>query len=76
MLVLHLLFCIEGVEVVVIGELSAAGNFLKCKEANSVHPIHRPEREKSRPSRVSGCSIHMMIINTQTNNKTIIQLPK
>lgn len=60
MLVLHLLFCIEGVEVVVIGELNAAGDLLESEETDSVHPIHRPKREKSQPSRVSGCSIHMM----------------
>lgn len=40
---LHLLFCVERMEVVVIGELSAAGDVLKSKEAYSVHPIHRPK---------------------------------
>lgn len=57
---LHLLFCVEGMEVVVIGELSAAGDVLQCKETDSVHPIHRPKTEKSQGSRVSGCSIHMV----------------
>ena len=43
----HLLFCVEGMEVVVVGELSAAGDVLESKEAYSVHPVHRPERERS-----------------------------
>lgn len=38
--VLHLLFCIEGMEVVVVRELSAAGDVLECKQTYSVHPIH------------------------------------
>lgn len=56
MLLLHLLFCIEGVEVVVIGELSAAADLLESKEADSVDAVHRPEGEKAQPSRVSRCS--------------------
>lgn len=43
---LHLLFCIEGVEVVVIGELIATADVFEGKEANSVHPIHWPKRNK------------------------------
>lgn len=54
-MVLHLLFCIEGMEVVVVGELSAAGDVFESKETNSVHPIHRPKAEKSQGSRVSAC---------------------
>lgn len=40
LLMLYLLFCIEGVKVVVIGELSATADVFKGKEANSVHSIH------------------------------------
>lgn len=58
MLVLHLLFCIEGMEVVVIGELSAAGDVLESKKTNSVHPIHRPKTERSKGSQVSGWVQH------------------
>ena len=39
-LVLHLFFCIEGMEVVVIGELSATGDLLESKETDSVHLVH------------------------------------
>lgn len=57
--VLHLLFCIEGMEVVVVRELSAAGDVLECKQTYSVHPIHRPTREKSQGGRVRGRNAHM-----------------
>lgn len=57
LLLLHLLFCIEGVEVVVVGELSAAADLLESKEADSVDTVHRPEGEKAQPSRVSRCSL-------------------
>lgn len=39
-LVLHLLLCVEGVEVVVVGELSATADVLESKQTNSVHPIN------------------------------------
>lgn len=42
-LVLHLLFSIERVEVVVIGELSATGDLPKSKQTNPVDSIHRPK---------------------------------
>lgn len=45
-LVLHLFFCVEGMEVVVIGELSAAGDLLESKETDSVNPVHRPGKER------------------------------
>lgn len=41
----HLLFRIEWMEVVVVGELSAAGDLLESKETNSVHSVHWPERK-------------------------------
>lgn len=39
---LHLLFSVERVEVVVVGELSAAGDLPESKQTNPVDPIHRP----------------------------------
>lgn len=36
----HLLLCVEGVEVVVVGELSSAGDVLEGKETDSVHSVH------------------------------------
>lgn len=44
--VLHLLFSIERVEVVVIGELSTTGDLPKSEKANPVNSIHRPTRQK------------------------------
>lgn len=44
----YLLFCVEGMEVVVIGEFSATGDVFESKKAYSVHAIHRPEGEKSK----------------------------
>lgn len=38
--VLHLLLCVEGVEVVVVGELGAAGHILKGEEADPVDAVH------------------------------------
>lgn len=43
---LHLFFCVEGMEVVIIGELSAAGDLLESKETDSVNPVHRPGKER------------------------------
>lgn len=45
-LVLHLLFCIEGTEVVVVGELSPAADVSESKETYSVHPVHWPARNE------------------------------
>lgn len=59
-MVLHLLFCVERMEVVVVGELSTAGDVLESKETDSVHPIHRPEGGKSQKGGMSECSIHTM----------------
>lgn len=38
--VVHLLLCVEGVEVVVVGELSAAGHVLEGEEADPVDAVH------------------------------------
>ena len=46
--VFYLLFCIEGMEVVIIGELSAVRDLLQSKETDSVNAIHRPDREKKK----------------------------
>lgn len=48
-LVLHLLFGVEGVEVVVIGELGATGDLPKSKKTNPVNSIHRPKSQKLQP---------------------------
>lgn len=37
---LHLLLSVEGVEVVVVGELSAAGHVLEGEEADPVDAVH------------------------------------
>lgn len=65
----YLLFSVERVEVVVIGELSATGDLPKSKKTNPVHSIHRPKRQKS-VRRVSGlhlclnrCIVDQMIGN-------------
>lgn len=39
---LHLLFSVERVEVVVVGELGAAGDLPESKQTNPVDSIHRP----------------------------------
>lgn len=51
-LVLHLLLCVEGVEVVVVGELSATADVLESKQTNSVHPINWPIEDKEQFSLV------------------------
>lgn len=38
----HLLFSVEGVKVVVVGELGAAGDLPESKQTNPVDPVHRP----------------------------------
>lgn len=43
-LVLHLLFSVERVEVVVVGELGATGDLAKGKKTNPVNSIHGPVR--------------------------------
>lgn len=58
LLLRHLLFGVERVEVVVIGELSATGDLPKSKKTNPVHSIHRPERQKS-DRRVSGLHLRL-----------------
>lgn len=47
--VLHLLFSIERVEVVVIGELGATGDLPESKKTNPVDSIHRPKGQKLQP---------------------------
>lgn len=57
-MVRHLLLCVERMEVVVIGELSTAGDVLESKETDSVNSIHRPEGGKSQRGGMSECNIH------------------
>lgn len=37
---MHLLLCVEGVEVVVVGEFSATGDVFEGEETNSVDAVH------------------------------------
>ena len=46
----YLFFNIEGMEVVVIGELSPSRHILKRIESNTVHSINRPRERDKIPS--------------------------
>lgn len=72
--VLHLLFSIERVEVVVIGQLSAVGDLPKSKKTNPVHSIHRPKRHKLHPGGESVYIPNMIIHGKQPDTNMNICL--
>lgn len=49
----HLLLCVEGMEVVVVSELGATADVFESKKTDSVHPVHRPAGDKSVTSSIT-----------------------